>query len=333
MNNFSFLPAVIIRELPKQISSKIELGSSLDESDCRVARMYLDSMITHPEDISIGRDELESVVAFYIHVGAKISTYTCMAVAEFSLSSDLLLKLASYKKKIDRPVIVLRRTKELKGFQSFIIMNADKGPKSWVFYAENLGKLGRHLGKWLDKSAPHLRSGSAYDIYIEDDYIGKVERGEFVSLPDDSIVHIIDGVFGSHANITIEMSIRTNDVGTIGVVAMQGKVVEFPDITTNSRLLIPCSPPLALEYIYEQIDWAVCKCLAKVKNTKHIRCDMSVVITINGEVLGLKDFCSTRASFLTSSKGVLLKSVGRDEEDLKVSFWDKIRGLFACFVT
>ncbi|MDK9793247.1 hypothetical protein [Vibrio sp. D431a] len=318
---FKGLPEVLIQELPNSIIGRLNKNEDLEDSDKNVARMYLDSTFTHPEMVASSQDELESVVSFYLYVGARISNYTVRDFRKRSGDLEIMERLNAYSNLIDRPIITLLMSSEgQSGFRSFRIMNADKGFVSWSFYAENLYKLGRHMERWVKSSAPHLNEDLSYDVYIDKFHVAKMEKGEFISLPELAVEEYITSIFGRPLKLAIDFELKESDFGDLDAFQMKAELRQRSHIRSSSIIAAPRDYNLAVECVQMQIDKTVKQFLNKHKNETKTTSDVSVDVFIGRNKIGVREICSNDVGFNQSSKEIILRALGRDPANEKRGF-------------
>ncbi|WP_210498236.1 hypothetical protein [Vibrio crassostreae] len=331
------LPQRILAEIPSKISAKIANQEPIDDSDQRVVRSYLDNTIVHPESVAENPVQLVSLLNFYMSVGAKINTHTVEYTRAHLNSEQLHKSLNEYDNITNDVKIILKKSPvTTTTFISFSTMNADKGFKTWNFYAENYNKLMKTLDRWVRVGAPYLMDNCEYSVYVEKQLLAKVEKGrDLKALLNQEVLDFITVNFGQPHEFEMVFKIERNKKNTF---EFENLIIECGilnhDISQKVICALPDSDRLKVSLVKEKlIEWS--KELVKEFRFKEgITSDISATVVANDVQVAVITYDGDSPSFVSNLDEVIADMLGvtlKKQElskvvEEKVSWWKRLFG-------
>lgn len=335
------LPPRILAELPSKISQKIVNSEPLDESDQRVVCSYLDNTIIHPENTAETPQQLASILRFYMDVGAWLNSHTVRYAKNTLNSESLHNALNSYEKVSDEIKVVLKKSPiptnvSNSTFLSFCSMNADKGFKTYNFYAENFGKLLKTLERWVKLGAPHLLDNCNYSIYVERQLVAKVvENRDLEPHFDQTVLDFISENFGQPYELDIVFDIERvkNTRFHFENIEMNCRVKNF-DVSKRINCAVPESDELKLELVETKLLELTQELIKEIRFRESISADIGASIFVNERQVGVVNYdkdVPTLASEFTDTISEILEvqieeKVHKCDEVIKPSWFKRIFG-------
>ena len=335
------LPPRILAELPSKISQKIVNSEPLDESDRRVVCSYLDNTIIHPESTAETPQQLVYILRFYMDVGAWLNSYTVRYAKNTLNSESLHSALTDYEKVSDEVKVVLKKSPiptnvSNSTFLSFCSMNADKGFKTYNFYAENFGKLLKTLERWVKLGAPHLLDNCSYSIYVEKQLIAKVVGNrELESHFDQNVLDFISDSFGQPYELDIVFDIERgkNTRFDFENIEINCRVKNY-DVSKRINCAAPESDVLKVRLVGAKVLELTQELIKEIRFRESISADIGATIIVGEQTVGVVNYDKDQPDFVKDFNHILcsalniepLLEVERNDDVSKQSWLKRLFG-------
>lgn len=282
------IPQRILSELPIAVVDKIRMDIELSDDDKAVVRSYLDGVILHPENTVECAGQLHDLLEVYMLVGARINTRTVAYVRAKVDAPSLIKRLEGYENVTEDIVISLNKNPVIAGgFVNFCIMSADKGFKTYNFYAENFSKLIKSLERWVSSDAPCLFD-CTYVVVIGSTVVATIIP-EKVLVPSgrDVVLNLITETFGKPHYIDISFRVERDNSGAFQIrgIKLEGSVVNSA-VECEDTAVLPNAAHLKLRLMTEKIDELTGSLIRSYAFNASVQQDIIASIRVNGFYIG-----------------------------------------------